>query len=130
MSRTWAGEVNLSVGWRRGGWQQWQSTPVGPRLVFAAEHPRKGQQPMPHANEEGVATRPIAPDDQHRSRAAHLRTAIRRTNLVPAFLVLTIMMVALWLMGMPFLQALTISTAVKISVALLELRRLPDPVDG
>ncbi|MGW3324121.1 hypothetical protein [Streptomyces virginiae] len=84
---------------------------------------------MPHAKEEGVATRPIAPDDQHRSRAAHLRTAIRRTNLLPAFLVLTIMMVALWLMGMPFLQALTISTAVKIAVALLELRRLPDPVD-
>ncbi|MCX4960683.1 hypothetical protein [Streptomyces virginiae] len=84
---------------------------------------------MPHAKEEGVATRPIAPDDQHRSRAGHLRTAIRRTNLLPAFLVLTVMMVALWLMGMPFLQALTIATAVKIAVALLELRRLPDPVD-
>ncbi|WP_328863722.1 hypothetical protein [Streptomyces virginiae] len=84
---------------------------------------------MPHAKEEGVATRPIVPDDQHRSRAGHLRTAIRRTNLLPAFLVLTVMMVALWLMGMPFLQALTIATAVKIAVALLELRRLPDPVD-
>ncbi|MFI1650390.1 hypothetical protein OG373_36585 [Streptomyces avidinii] len=39
------------------------------------------------------------------------------------------MTVALWLMGMPFLQALTISTGVKIAVALLELRRLPDRVD-
>ncbi|MER6444254.1 hypothetical protein [Streptomyces venezuelae] len=84
---------------------------------------------MQHAEEEGVATRAIATDDRHRSRAGHLRTAIRRTHLIPAFLVLTVMMVALWLMGMPFLQALTISTAVKISVALLELRRLPDPVD-
>ncbi|MET9469928.1 hypothetical protein ABZY44_35075 [Streptomyces sp. NPDC006544] len=49
---------------------------------------------------------------------------------MPAFLVLTVMMVALWLMGMPFLQALTISTGVKIAVALLELRRLPGPPDG
>ncbi|MEY2229008.1 hypothetical protein [Streptomyces sp. BF23-19] len=121
--------MNLYVGWRRGGWQQWRSAPADPRLVSAAEHPRKGHQPMPHAKEEGVATRPIAPDDQHRSRAGHLRTAIRRTNLLPAFLVLTVMMVALWLMGMPFLQALTIATAVKIAVALLELRRLPDPAD-
>ncbi|MFZ3474921.1 hypothetical protein ACODT3_01425 [Streptomyces sp. 4.24] len=36
------------------------------------------------------------------------------------------MTVALWLMGMPFLQALTISTGVKIAVALLVLRRRPD----
>ncbi|WP_185921877.1 hypothetical protein [Streptomyces sp. WAC06614] len=49
-----------------------------------------------------------------------------RTSLLPAFLVLTVMTVALWLMGMPFLQALTISTAVKIVVALLELRRVSD----
>ncbi|MER7828202.1 MULTISPECIES: hypothetical protein [unclassified Streptomyces] len=84
---------------------------------------------MTHAKEEGVATRPIATDDQQRSRTGHLRTAIRRTNLVPAFLVLTVMMVALWLTGMPFLQALTISTGMKIAVALLELRRLPDPAD-
>lgn len=84
---------------------------------------------MPHAKEEGVAARPIDTVDQQRSRAGHLRTAIRRTNLLPAFLVLTVMMVALWLTGMPFLQALTISTAVKISIALLELRRLPGPVD-
>ncbi|MFD9302576.1 hypothetical protein ACFWCB_07760 [Streptomyces sp. NPDC060048] len=80
--------------------------------------------------EEGVTARPIGTVDQHRSRAAYLRAAIRRTNLLPAFLVLTVMMVALWLMGMPFLQALTISTAVKIAVALLELRRLPGPPDS
>ncbi|MGZ9928900.1 hypothetical protein ACXNSR_03305 [Streptomyces sp. NC-S4] len=85
---------------------------------------------MPHAKEEGVEARPIDALDQHPSRAGHLRTAIRRTNLLPAFLVLTVMMVALWLTGMPFLQALTISTAVKISVALLELRRLPGPGDN
>ncbi|KOU21740.1 MULTISPECIES: hypothetical protein [unclassified Streptomyces] len=84
---------------------------------------------MPQANEEGVAERPIGTVDQRRSRAGHLGTALRRTNLLPAFLVLTAMTVALWLMGMPFLQALTISTGVKIAVALLELRRLPTPVD-
>jgi hypothetical protein len=81
---------------------------------------------MPQAEEEGITARPVDTADQHgRSRAAHLRTAIRRTHLLPAFLILTVMMVALWLMGMPFLQALTISTAVKIALALLELRRLP-----
>ncbi|MFJ7587600.1 hypothetical protein ACIQZO_09455 [Streptomyces sp. NPDC097617] len=85
---------------------------------------------MPHAKEEGVAARPLSTVDQRRSRGGQLRTAIRRTNLLPAFLVLTVMTVALWLMGMPFLQALTISTAVKISLALLELRRLPDPPDN
>ncbi|MFG3000229.1 hypothetical protein [Streptomyces sp. NPDC048340] len=85
---------------------------------------------MPQAEEEDAAVRPTGAADQRRNRAGHLRTAIRRTNLLPAFLVLTVMMVALWLMGMPFLQALTISTAVKISVALLELRRLPAPPDS
>ncbi|WP_030719025.1 hypothetical protein [Streptomyces sp. NRRL F-2580] len=84
---------------------------------------------MPQANEEGVADRPIGTAPRRRSRAGHLRTALRRTNLLPAFLVLTAMTVALWLMGMPFLQALTISTGVKIAVALLELRRLPTPAD-
>ncbi|CAM5366591.1 hypothetical protein [Streptomyces avidinii] len=84
---------------------------------------------MPQAKEEGVAARPIGTVDRRRSRAGHLRTVLRRTNLLPAFLVLTGMTVALWLMGMPFLQALTISTGVKIAVALLELRRLPDPAD-
>ncbi|WP_327733672.1 hypothetical protein OG749_07160 [Streptomyces nojiriensis] len=124
--------MNLYVGWRRGGWQRWQSSGVDPRLVSGNENEetRKGQQPMPHAKEEGVEARPIDTLDQHRSRAEHVRTAIRRTNLIPAFLVLTVMMVALWLMGMPFLQALTISTAVKIAVVLLELRRLPGPADN
>ncbi|MFB7178404.1 hypothetical protein ACFCYI_11925 [Streptomyces sp. NPDC056257] len=84
---------------------------------------------MPQANEEGVADRPIGTARQGRGRAGHLRTTLRRTNLLPAFLVLTAMTVALWLMGMPFLQALTISTGVKIAVALLELRRLPAPAD-
>ncbi|MFI5761942.1 MULTISPECIES: hypothetical protein [unclassified Streptomyces] len=83
---------------------------------------------MPRAEEEDIAARPVGTVQQRRGGAgAHLRTALRKTHLVPAFLVLTVMMVALWLMGMPFLQALTISTAVKISVALLELRRLPGP---
>ncbi|MCY0918997.1 MULTISPECIES: hypothetical protein [unclassified Streptomyces] len=82
---------------------------------------------MPQAEEEGVTARPIGTVDPHRSRAGHLRAAITRTNLLPAFLVLTVMTVALWLMGMPFLQALTISTGVKIAMALLELRRLPSP---
>lgn len=82
---------------------------------------------MPQAEEEGVTARPGGTVDRHPSRAGHLRTAIRRTHLVPAFLVLTVMTVALWLMGMPFLQALTISTGVKIAVALLVLRRRPDP---
>ncbi|MFG2617319.1 hypothetical protein ACGFXC_06815 [Streptomyces sp. NPDC048507] len=81
---------------------------------------------MPHANEEGVAARPVDTVDtvdQRRSRAGQLRSTIRRTHLVPAFLVLTAMMVALWLMGMPFLEALTISTGVKAALALLEFRR-------
>ncbi|MBW5482248.1 hypothetical protein [Streptomyces bambusae] len=81
---------------------------------------------MPQAEEEGLTARPIGTADRHRSRAGHLKTAVLRTNLLPAFLVLTVMMVALWLMGMPFLQALTISTGTKIAVALLELRRSPD----
>lgn len=85
---------------------------------------------MPQAGEHGVTAPTIATVSQHQSRVGHLRTAIRRTNLLPAFLVLTVMMVALWLMGMPFLQALTISTAVKIALALLELRRLPGPPAG
>lgn len=76
---------------------------------------------MPQAEEEqeGLAVRPGV--------AGHLRAAVTRTNLLPAFLVLTVMMVALWLTGMPFLHALTIATGVKIAMGLLELRRLPDP---
>ncbi|MFE4258756.1 hypothetical protein [Streptomyces sp. NPDC056883] len=81
---------------------------------------------MPRAEEEDTAARPIGTVEQPPERAVgHLRTVLRTTNLLPAFLVLTVMTVALWLMGMPFLQALTISTGVKIAVALLELRRLP-----
>ncbi|MEV7617726.1 hypothetical protein [Streptomyces sp. NPDC089799] len=85
---------------------------------------------MSQAEEEGVTARPVSGPDRGRSRVGRLRAALRRTNLLPAFLVLTVMMVALWLMGMPFLQALTISAAVKIAMALLELRRLPDPPGG
>ncbi|MEU9719667.1 hypothetical protein [Streptomyces sp. NPDC047976] len=72
---------------------------------------------MPQAEEE----------EEKEGTAGHLKAAITRTNLLPAFLVLTVMMVALWLTGMPFLQALTIATGVKIAMALLELRRLPGP---
>ncbi|MFE3767016.1 hypothetical protein ACFXPI_35275 [Streptomyces sp. NPDC059104] len=81
---------------------------------------------MPEADEEGLTVRPVGTVDRDRSRAERLKGAVMRTHLLPAFLVLTVMMVALWLMGMPFLQALTISTAVKIVVVLLELRRVPD----
>ncbi|MEV8047156.1 hypothetical protein AB0P02_25405 [Streptomyces griseoluteus] len=62
---------------------------------------------------------------QPRTPASALRSAVRETMLLPVFLVLTAMMVALWLMGMPFMQALTISTAVKITMVLLETRRRP-----
>ncbi|MBT2471930.1 hypothetical protein J7E97_29750 [Streptomyces sp. ISL-66] len=85
---------------------------------------------MPQTEEEGVTARPVSTVHQHGSRAGRLRAAIRRTNLPPAFLVLTVMTVALWLMGMPFLQALTISTGVKIAMALLELRRPPGSPDS
>ncbi|MGT2526239.1 hypothetical protein ACU4GG_02740 [Streptomyces nojiriensis] len=80
---------------------------------------------MSRAEEDGLTVGPVAAVEHPRSRAGNLKTAITRTNLLPAFLVLTVMMVALWLMGMPFLQALTISTAVKIAMVMLELRRLP-----
>lgn len=82
---------------------------------------------MPQAEEEGLTAHTIGAVGQRRNTAGHRKIAILRTHLLPVFLVLTVMMVALWLMGMPFLQALTISTAVKITVALLELRRLPAP---
>ncbi|MFJ4031230.1 hypothetical protein [Streptomyces griseoluteus] len=62
---------------------------------------------------------------QPRTLASALRSAVRETMLLPVFLVLTAMMVALWLMGMPFMQALTISTAVKITMVLFETRRRP-----
>ncbi|RSS57855.1 hypothetical protein EF912_12780 [Streptomyces sp. WAC07061] len=83
--------------------------------------------PQAEEEEEGRTARPTATAAPGRSPARHLRAAITGTNLLPAFLVLTVMMVALWLTGMPFLQALTIATGVKIAMALLELRRLPGP---
>ncbi|MGW5047578.1 hypothetical protein [Streptomyces griseoluteus] len=63
--------------------------------------------------------------DQPRTFASALRSAVRETMLLPMFLVLTAMMVALWRMGMPFMQALTISTAVKITMVLFATRRRP-----
>ncbi|MEU8776870.1 hypothetical protein [Streptomyces sp. NPDC048606] len=80
---------------------------------------------MSQAEEAHVTGHPTGRTVRRRGVADHLRTVVRGTNLLPAFMVLTIMMVALWLMGMPFLQALTISTGVKIAVALCELRRPP-----
>ncbi|RKT02461.1 hypothetical protein BX286_0365 [Streptomyces sp. 3211.6] len=83
---------------------------------------------MSRAEEQGLTAPPPGTPERRRSRAGHLKTVITRTHLLPAFLVLTVMMVALWLMGMPFLQALTISTGVKIAVALPVFRRqAPQP---
>ncbi|GLX23554.1 MULTISPECIES: hypothetical protein [Streptomyces] len=83
--------------------------------------------PQAEEEEEGLTARPTGTAAPGRRPAGHLKAAVTRTNLLPAFLVLTVMMVALWLTGMPFLQALTIATGVKIAMALLELRRLPGP---
>ncbi|MFG2881726.1 hypothetical protein ACGFYV_05280 [Streptomyces sp. NPDC048297] len=58
-------------------------------------------------------------------RAGLLRHVAERAHLLPTFVVLTVMMLALWLLGMPFMQALTISTAVKIALVLLDVRRGP-----
>ncbi|MFD8146802.1 hypothetical protein [Streptomyces sp. NPDC059708] len=82
---------------------------------------------MPRAEEQGLTTRPAGPADQRRGRAGRLGSVVLWTNLLPAFLVLTVMMVALWLTGMPFLQALTVSTGMKIALALLTLRRPAPP---
>ncbi|MFI9804051.1 hypothetical protein ACIHEJ_06710 [Streptomyces sp. NPDC052301] len=79
---------------------------------------------MPHVDEEEeIRVDAVDTPAQPRTLTGVLRCAAEQTNLLPVFLVLTAMMVALWLMGMPFLQALTISTAVKISMALLAARR-------
>ncbi|EFL19282.1 predicted protein [Streptomyces sp. C] len=120
--------MNLYVGWRRGGRQEWQRARTHRRLCRKTST-REGERAMPQAEEEeeGLAARPTGTAAPSRSPAGHLKAAITRTNLLPAFLVLTVMMVALWLTGMPFLQALTIATGVKIAMALLELRRLPGP---
>ncbi|GAA0301011.1 hypothetical protein GCM10010302_44480 [Streptomyces polychromogenes] len=82
---------------------------------------------MPRAEEQGLSARPSGTAGQRRGRAGQLKCAVLGTNLLPAFLVLTVMMVALWLAGMPFLQALTVSTGVKVAMALLVLRRPAPP---
>ncbi|MFG2125620.1 hypothetical protein [Streptomyces sp. NPDC048710] len=80
---------------------------------------------MPQVDEEEIRVGAIDTVTQPRTLTSVLRSAVKQTNLLPVFLVLTAMMVALWLMGMPFLQALTISTALKISMVLFAARRLP-----
>ncbi|MEU9923903.1 hypothetical protein AB0H51_21865 [Streptomyces griseoluteus] len=80
---------------------------------------------MPQLDEEEIRVTATDRADQPRTLASALRSAVKETMLLPVFLVLTAMMVTLWLMGMPFMQALTISTAVKISMVLFETRRRP-----
>ncbi|MEV7034159.1 hypothetical protein AB0N99_28530 [Streptomyces sp. NPDC093272] len=80
---------------------------------------------MPQADEEEIRVGTTGAADRPGGFRGALRSAVRDTMLLPVFLVLTVMMVALWLMGMPFTQALTISTAVKISMVLFEARRRP-----
>ncbi|MFE3169896.1 hypothetical protein [Streptomyces sp. NPDC059224] len=80
---------------------------------------------MSQVNEDDLRVSAIDTADRPRTLRRILRSGVRETMLLPVFLVLTGMMVALWLMGMPFMQALTISTAVKISLALFEARRRP-----
>ncbi|MGW4444507.1 hypothetical protein [Streptomyces sp. NPDC004682] len=80
---------------------------------------------MPHVDEEEIRGNADRTVNRSRTFTGVLRSAVGQTHLVPVLLVLTVMMVALWLMGMPFLQALTISTALKISMVLLAARGLP-----
>ncbi|MFD8808305.1 hypothetical protein [Streptomyces sp. NPDC059597] len=80
---------------------------------------------MPHVDEEEIRGDADHTVPRSRTLTGGLRCAVGQTHLIPVLLVLTVMMVALWLMGMPFLQALTISTALKISMALLAARGLP-----
>ncbi|MEU9156978.1 hypothetical protein AB0D59_42130 [Streptomyces sp. NPDC048417] len=80
---------------------------------------------MPQVDEEEIRVGAVDTADQPRTLRSVLRSAVKETMLLPVFLVLTAMMVALWVMGMPFMQALTISTAVKISMVLFEARRRP-----
>ncbi|MFF4043468.1 hypothetical protein [Streptomyces sp. NPDC001816] len=80
---------------------------------------------MPQVDEKEIRVGAIDSVAQPRTLTGVLRSAVKQTNLLPVFLVLTAMMMALWLTGMPFLQALTISTAVKISMVLFAARRLP-----
>ncbi|MFE1884501.1 hypothetical protein [Streptomyces diastatochromogenes] len=85
---------------------------------------------MPQVDEDESRVGAIDTVAQPRTLTGVLRFAVKQTNLLPVLLVLTAMMVALWLMGMPFLQALTISTAVKISMVLFAARRLPSDSKG
>ncbi|MGW1001346.1 hypothetical protein [Streptomyces sp. NPDC002520] len=85
---------------------------------------------MPQVDEEERGVQPVDTAARPRGGAGLLRHAAKQTHLLPTFVVLTVMMLALWLLGMPFMQALTISTAVKIAVALLEVRRRPRSSDG
>ncbi|WP_330461237.1 hypothetical protein OIB37_32850 [Streptomyces sp. NBC_00820] len=80
---------------------------------------------MPQVDEEEIHVGAIDTVTRPRTLKGVLRSAAGHTNLLPVFLVLTAMMMALWFMGMPFLQALTISTALKISMVLFTARRLP-----
>ncbi|MDQ0994451.1 hypothetical protein [Streptomyces sp. V3I7] len=80
---------------------------------------------MPQVDEEEIRVDAIDTVAQPRTLTGVVRSAVGQTNLLPVLLVLTAMMVALWLMGMPFVQALTISTALKISMVLFAARRLP-----
>ncbi|MES4892453.1 hypothetical protein [Streptomyces sp. NPDC096012] len=85
---------------------------------------------MPQLDGEEIRVSAIDTADEPRTLTHALRSAVKETMLLPVFLVLTAMMVALWLMGMPFMQALTISTAVKISLVLFETRRRPGASKG
>ena len=85
---------------------------------------------MPQVNEEELRLDAMDTPARPRKAKGFLHFAAQRTDLLPVLLVLTVMMVALWLMGMPFLQALTISTAVKISMVLLAARRPPCASEG
>ncbi|MEW2134230.1 hypothetical protein [Streptomyces sp. NPDC005435] len=80
---------------------------------------------MAHVEEEELRGDAIRTGARSRSFSGVVRSVAGQAHLLPVLLVLTVMMVALWLMGMPFLQALTISTALKISMVLLAARGLP-----
>ncbi|TVZ80712.1 hypothetical protein [Streptomyces sp. BK340] len=85
---------------------------------------------MSQVHEEQIRLGALDTVARPRKLTGVLRSAAKQTNLLPVFLVLTAMMVALWLMGMPFMQALTISTALKISMVLFAARRLPRTSKG
>ncbi|MET7289320.1 hypothetical protein [Streptomyces sp. NPDC005573] len=80
---------------------------------------------MPQVDEAEIRVGATGTPERPRSFTGVLRSVARQANLLPVFLVLSAMMMVLWLTGMPFLQALTISTALKISMVLFAARRLP-----